>query len=438
MEKYKNLAYSYYNQAINLLEKHKITEAINELKKAVRIYDQDLDILNLLGVCYYYKCDFKKAKKIWKKSSKLKNDNNPAAEYIRLLKSEKIKAFLEEFNHSIELIQKENYNYAAAILSKINKEWDELLEPYLLLSLIYMKRGEYLEAQSLLKEAQELDQSNFRVKEYLIHVQEKLNKNQSTQISKNHLENKKNSVSTKKLVGLKKLAVASIIILLLLGVFYNYQQNIIKLYTDKVLAYNRELNDIQQKTESFREELTEIKNENKFLEEENMALKNNSKKRTENIENLRGQAKDLSSEKESLAAENKNLNYELSRIIFYTEQELFNRAVNLYRENNFSDAKTIFKNIYDSGSADYLQRESLFFLANTELKLNNQKDSVKYFKEYAEEFPTSNYHDDVLYNLGMILNKRGEKEEAKKYLKVLQRKYAQSIYNNQKVNNILE
>lgn len=438
MGKYKNLAYSYYNKAINLLEKHNITEAIYELKKAVKIYAQDTDSLNLLGLCYYYKCEFQKAELVWTRSYKLKNEDNSASEYIELLKSEKFKAFLEEFNHSIELIQKEDYSSASAVLFKINKEWDELLEPYLLLALISMKREQYVEAQSLLKEAQELDQTNLEVKEYLIHVQENLNDDQAAQISKNRLMNKSESIPSKNIAGFKRLAVASIIILLLLGVFYNYQQNTIQSYEDELSFYKKELNDIQQKTESYGNELNKIKNKNKVLEAENKVLENNSKRWAENIKSLRTETEELNQEKETLAAEKINLNYELSQIIIYAEQELFNKAVNLYRANNFSKSKTIFENIYDRGSADYLQREALFFLANTELKLDNQFKAITRLKEYAEKYPASNYHDDVLYNLGMILNNRGEKKKAKKYLKVLQREYSQSIYNNQKVNNILK
>ncbi|MGM0411114.1 MAG: tetratricopeptide repeat protein [Bacillota bacterium] len=438
MEKYKNLAFSYYNKAINLLEKHNIKEAINELKKAVKIYAQDTDILNLLGLCYYYKCEFEKAEMIWTKSCNLKKEDNSATEYIELMKSEKFKSFLEEFNHSIELIQKEDYSSAAKILFEINKEWDELLEPYLLLALISMKKGEYVEAQSLLKEAQELDQSNLKIKEYLIFVQEKLNDDQAGQISKNKLVDNSESAFSKKITGFKKAAVASLIILLLLGVFYNYQQNKFQSFAAEISDYKKELNAIQQKTESYEDELTEIKNEREILAAENLILENNSQKATENIKKLRTETEELNQEKEILAAEKENLNYDLGQIIFYAEQELFNKAVNLYRANEFSEAKIILENIYDSGNADYLQREALFFLANTELKLDNQLRGITRFEEYVKKYPGSNYHDEALYNLGIILNNRGEKREAKKHLKVLQKEYSQSIYNNQKIYNILE
>lgn len=438
MEKYKNLAYSYYNKAINLLENHNITEAVNELKKAVKIYAQDIDSLNLLGLCYYYKCEFVKAEMFWKKSCTLKKENNSAAEYIELLKSEKFKFFLEDFNYSIELIQKEDYSSAAKILIKINKNWDELLEPYLLLSLISMKKGEYIEAQSLLKEAKELDQSNLKVEEYLIHIQEKLNDDQAAQISENKLVDKSESAFSKKIAAFKKVAVASIIILLILGVFFNYQQNKFQSLEAEISVYKKEINNIQQKTESYEAELMEIKNEKEILAAENLVLENNSKRAVENIKNLRAETKELNQEKEILATEKRNLNNDLGQIIFYAEQELFNKAVNLYRQNKFSEAEIILENIYENGNADYLQREALFFLANTELKLDNQLRGITRFKEYVKKYPASNYHDEVLYNLGIILNNRGEKSEAKKYLKVLQTEYSQSIYNNKKIYNILE
>lgn len=438
MEKYKNSAYSYYNKAINLLEEHNIKDAINELKKAIKFCAKDTDIFNLLGLCYYYKCEFEKAEMFWTKSYNLKKGDNSAAEYIDLMKSEKFKSFLEEFNHSIELIQKEDYSSAEKILFKIKKEWDELLEPYLLLALIFMKKGEYVEAQSLLKEAQELDQSDLKVKEYLIHVQEKLNDDQAAQSSINTLVDKNKSAFSKKIKGFKKTAAASIIILLLLGLFYNYQQNKFQSFEDEISVYKKELNNIQQKTQSYEYELTEIKNEKEILTAENLVLENNSQKATENIKKLRIETEELKQEKEILANEKRNSNYDLGQIIFYAEQELFNKAVNLYRANKFSEAKIILENIYDRGNTDYLQKEALFFLANTELKLDNQLRGITFFKKYVNKYPGSNYHDEALYNLGIILNNRGEKGEAKKYLTVLQREYSQSIYNNQKIYNILE
>lgn len=413
MGKYKELAYSYYNEAISLLEKHKITEAFYQLKKAVKIYDKDTEILNLLGLCCYYKCDFERANLIWKKSLILKDGDNPAAEYINLLKSKSFKSFLEEFNESIELIQKEDYSSAEAVLLKVNKKWDELIEPYLLLSLIYIKKKDYKKALKILNSAQKLDQNNIKITEYLIHVQKQLNKMETVPSTEKADRNKQGNIKNYA-VGLKKIAVVSLIILLFLGFFYNQQQN------------------------NYSQQLTEIKNENDSLEEEKNDLKENFKKQAENIDNLKAEAADSNSKIETMAAENKDLNQQLSQIITHAEQKLFNSSLALYRKNNYSDAKNIFKNIYINGSADYLQKEALFFLANTELKLENRKKAVKYFKEYAEKYPGSNYHDEVIYNLALILNSSGKKEEAISYSKTLRKEYSQGIYNNQKINKILE
>ena len=402
MDKYKDLAYSYYNKAINLLENNSITEAVEQLKKSVRIYAQDTDSLNLLGLCYYYKCDFQKAELLWNKSYKLKNEDNSAAEYLKLLKSEKFKAFLKQYNHSIELINREKYSSAAEILAKINKEWTEFLQPYLMLSLIHLQKGEYTEAQILLKDARELDYSNIKIKEYLIQLQSELNNSQKLQLSENNFKNKRASAQNEAKV-FKKLALSSLVILLLLGVFSIYQQNNLQSYEEKMAAYSREIDNIEQKTENHGEELAEF-----------------------------------SSERNRLTAEKQELNADLRQIIAYAEQGLFNKAINLYRANSYKEAELIFQNIYNRGSTDYLKRESLFFLANAELKLDNQIEAVKYFNKYAERYPGSNYHDEVLYKLIIIYNERGDKKEAKRYLKKLKNEAPQSIYNNQKVNNILE
>ena len=48
------------------------------------------------------------------------------------------------------------------------------------------------------------------------------------------------------------------------------------------------------------------------------------------------------------------------------------------------------------------------------------------------------YIQEVLYNLALLNNKSGNLEEAKKYAERLKSNFSKSIYNNEKINKIIE
>ena len=118
MDKYKDLAYSYYNKAINLLENNSITEAVEQLKKSVRIYAQDTDRLNLLGLCYYYKCDFKEAKKLWNMSLSITEEND-AVKYVEMINDPEFTNLLNLYNKALNLVQKNRYKKGISLFKKI-------------------------------------------------------------------------------------------------------------------------------------------------------------------------------------------------------------------------------------------------------------------------------------------------------------------------------
>lgn len=147
-----NKAYRYYNRALNLIDNSKVSLAKDELKKAVNAYPKDIDILNLMGVCEYYLCNFEEAYRYWTKSLKVTEQDNHAKEYIDFLASEEFDKLAINYNKVVEYVSQEKYKIAVHILKKIIRDYNELIEPYEILTMCYLKLNKVEEAEKCLDE----------------------------------------------------------------------------------------------------------------------------------------------------------------------------------------------------------------------------------------------------------------------------------------------
>jgi len=120
-----------------------------------------------------------------------------------------------------------------------------------------------------------------------------------------------------------------------------------------------------------------------------------------------------------------------------TEQQLFNLALDYFSREDYQDAADIFKSIYNLTETDYLRRDSLFLLARSYEKMDNYQSAEHFYRIYLNEYPESNYYDEALYNLGLMLNEAGEEKKSKEVLERLRREEPYSSYNNSRVYEIL-
>lgn len=155
-----NKAYRYYNRALNLIDNSKVSLAKDELKKAVNAYPKDIDILNLMGVCEYYLCNFEEAYRYWTKSLKVTEQDNHAKEYIDFLASEEFDKLAINYNKVVEYVSEEKYKSAVHILKKIIRDYNELIEPYEILTMCYLKLNKVEEAEKCLDELLSKDYEN--------------------------------------------------------------------------------------------------------------------------------------------------------------------------------------------------------------------------------------------------------------------------------------
>ncbi|MFP4372321.1 MAG: tetratricopeptide repeat protein, partial [Halanaerobium sp.] len=120
-----------------------------------------------------------------------------------------------------------------------------------------------------------------------------------------------------------------------------------------------------------------------------------------------------------------------------TEQQLFNLGLDYFSSEDYQDAADIFKSIYNLTETDYLKRESLFLLARSYEKMDNYQSAEHFYRIYLNEYQDSNYYDEALYNLGLMLNEAGEEKKSKEVLERLRLEDPYSNYNNSRVYEIL-
>lgn len=376
-------SYKRYNNALDLAYKDYITSAINMVNKALEINPKDIDILNLRGILKLLKCDFAKAFESFYTALCYEN-NHISRKYVNLISSEDFKTFLGRYNHSIRFINEEMNYESIHILENIVEEEPELIEPYVILSLLYDKLGNVKNREGYLDRLKEIDKDN--------PVFEKEEEKQE-ETSKKEEEKR---VKKKKKNSLPYIVVACIVIAM--GVYFIQSKKRIETLNNQISKKDEKLNETDKK----------LGETNKELEKTNKEL---------------DEAKNKEPEKEITVA---------------NEEDLYYKALELKKNKEYEKAIDSFKSIVSSGKTKKYISESIYQLAITNKALGNKDEAIKYYKKYINTYTKNDqYYDDSYYELGMLYYDNGDLENAKKTFYSLRSEVPDSMYNNSKIKEIL-
>lgn len=376
-------SYKRYNNALDLAYKDYITSAINMVNKALEINPKDIDILNLRGLLKLLKCDFAKAFESFYTALCYEN-NHISRKYVNLISSEDFKTFLGRYNHSIRFINEEMNYESIHILENIVEEEPQLIEPYVILSLLYDKLGNVKKREGYLDRLKEIDKDN--------PVFEKEEEKQEDTSKKE--EEKR--VKKKKKNRLPYIVVACIVIAM--GVYFIQSKKRIETLNNQISKKDEKLNETDKK-----------------LGETNEELEKTSKELDE--------AKNKEPEKEITVA---------------NEEDLYYKALDLKKNQEYEKAIDSFKSIVSSGKTKKYISESIYQLAITNKALGNKDEAIKYYKKYINTYTKNDqYYDDSYYELGMLYYDNGDLENAKKTFYSLRSEVPDSMYNNSKIKEIL-
>jgi len=446
---------AHYNDAMNSIKNNNVSDAIDELKLCLKFNAKSVSALNLLGLAYYLKCRFDKAENTWCKSLSLQRENNKARDYLELITKQDFKEIRKEYKN-ILFSDQADQNEKISFLKRLIEEYDELIEPYVILGLMYKKEENYEEALKYFYQAYDLDSGNQNIKNYIMQC-EKDDKNS-------------NAFNFKSQTNKKSALIAGIIAVFLFAIFLNLsglsplewiENNIqgFEFAQSETEENNLEQNASQNSNntsnsasgnngstpeESASENVTvstempadKSKNENSNQQNSNLELldeldllqhqNNQSLLSFETIQELKQR------EEEKRELEEANTFLEEG-----TEQQLFNLGMDYFSRQDYQDAADIFNSIYNLTETDYLRRESLYLLARSHEKMDNYQSAQHFYRIYLNEYDDTNYYDEALYNLGLMLNEAGEVEKSREVLERLRREDPYSEYNNSQVYEIL-
>ncbi|MFN2340095.1 MAG: tetratricopeptide repeat protein [Halanaerobium sp.] len=448
---------AHYKDAMNLIKNNNVSDAVDELKLCLKFNAKSVSALNLLGLAYYLKCRFDKAEKTWRKSLSIQRENNKARDYLELITKQDFKEIRKEYKN-ILFSDQADQNQKIRFLKRLIEEYNELIEPYVILGLMYKKEENYEEALKYFYQAYDLDSGNQNIKNYIMQC-EKDDKNSS-------------AFNFKSQTNKKSALIAALIAVSLFAVFLNLSglspfewiENNIQGF--EFAQSETEENDLEQNgSQNRNNNSSDSDKENKAsTSEESASEKTDSSKETasdkrENENSSREESPNLKllneldllqyKNNESLLSfeniqklkEREEAKRELEEANTFleegTEQQLFNLGMDYFSRQDYQDAADIFNSIYNLTKTEYLKRESLYLLARSHEKMDNYLSAEHFYRIYLNEYDDTNYYDEALYNLGLMLNEAGEVEKSREILERLRREDPYSEYNNSQVYEIL-
>lgn len=162
-----------YNEAIEYINNKNISLAIESLKDYLKINELDVDALNFLGICYFIKCEFNEAYKLFIKGNTIDKNNELSIKYINFLKSDKFNIILDLYNIGIENLQNENIDKSKESFEKILNLEPNLMEPKIILAIIYAYDKNIKLSNKLIDEVLEIDSENH----HILFIKSIINKN---------------------------------------------------------------------------------------------------------------------------------------------------------------------------------------------------------------------------------------------------------------------
>ncbi|MGG2466753.1 tetratricopeptide repeat protein [Paraclostridium bifermentans] len=376
-------SYKKYNEALNMIQRKFMTSAIDIIEEALELNPKDVDILNLKGLLKLLKCNFDEAFESFYKSSCYDN-NELAKKYVNILSSEEFNIFLSRYNHAVRFVNNELYQESIQILENIRTEEPELIEPYLLLHLIYEKLGDNEKANEYMDKLREVDKDNLLFEKDIVKTPKKEEeKKEATKKQKSHMP----------------LYTLIAVLVLAIGALYLNNKKKLNHLNDQVAAKEEKLTETSEKLDKTKDELKEVKTETDKTKEE--------------------QAK--------------------SEVIVGDEEELFNQAMDLKKEGKNEEAIKYLELVVKNGKTKKYISEAIYQLAQLNEKTKHNEEAIKYYKKYVNTYkPSDNYYDDSYYNMGMLYYKQGDLEKAQQTFYSLRAEDPDSMYNNSQVESILK
>jgi len=397
-----------YDEAVQKVASHYLTEAVQDLLALVKTDKKNIYARQELARCYKILGEYEKALQLWEELADAYQDLQAKAE-IETFHSPPFQFWLKRLYQGIEELERKNYNAAKILFHSLLEEHDEDLSVYKLLGLTYFAMGDNYSARKVWKRGLLLDKNNPDILNYLaklnyVHAKDS---NQSKIANSHNYNIGLNPKSQKNgfWQGIKKykLVLSSIALLLLVWGLNSDISIGSKAEEEKTTALPPVIN--VQPSSPGDENLQVLP---AAVNEEDTPV-------AETIDNQ--------------AVIDANPAEEATRVYNAAQEwDLYGTGYYAYLHGDYPTAIQNLTEVVKMHSLNYVNREALYYLARTYYITDALEQAGKYFAQFLEDFPNSNYYDESLYYLGCVYYKQNDMANARKYFNLLNQYDPQSNY----------
>jgi len=106
--------------------------------------------------------------------------------------------------------------------------------------------------------------------------------------------------------------------------------------------------------------------------------------------------------------------------------EAYRRALALYAQNKFSEARTLFQQVFDGDPTGQLADNALFWIGETYFAAGDYRNAMRLYERVTKDFATENKAPDAMFKLGVTFEKTGDLGMARKTFEECIQKYPYS------------
>lgn len=347
-------------QADNVLEnareaisRQDTTLALQYYLQAAELEPENVEIINQVARCYYTLGEFDRALACWN----LALANNPAdaaaekaiAEFYDL----PFQFWLKRYREAVAELEGRNYQKACDMLSDLVSEQDGFVSLYQLLGLCYFAESDMETARRVWSRGLTLDIANPILLKYLAMRRDEAG------IIKTEAASNQDRAWPVKTAGWALVACLGIFLLAQMGLGF-YQHNVVSMH------YNA-----PKKAGSLMSKHTGVSGVNTVASSR---------------DKLSAGVPEDSSQGDPGEEER--------------ELEYYRRGYSAYRQGDWKTACSNLDMVVSMNTKDYINREALYYLAQSYYFRRDYNQARANFEKYLAEYPKSDYNDDSLYYLG--------------------------------------
>ena len=412
-----------YVKAMNKYNDGYIDKALALCEKSISLNITNAAALNLKGILYYLKGDLENAKKMWNINYKRNNDKI-SKKYIK--DSIRDKEKLQLYVSSLELIKSFNISGALEILEQCEDSDFNFINVNNLISLCYIKQGEYDKALPHIVKVLKTDKKNTAA-----------------------IMNKKTLIeygNLKREINYKKTYIVAAGIFIAISLIFLSKEYIYKLKNISTTSIKK----AEKNTKLVKQ------GSNVSLEKpiEKKAIENEPSKniiagmpqfpkeqltesiKSKNMEQIVGYLNewnnaDLDMNDKLLMVKGEEIIKNDGIVYFYE------KGIKYMEDKKFVEAEKYFLYALPYSKDNYLNEHIIYMLSLSYKSSSDFEKAIKYYEYYLKQFPKGSYMEEVLYNL-ILINKDVDKNKAAGYAEKLVDKFPNSQYYNTIVKNILK